>query len=75
MASTAASLATMKAIYDQLLANYTDAIASPKPSYSVDGQSVSWNEYVSALKDQIKETRIAIIALSGPCSVITRGGS
>lgn len=32
------------------------AAANPKPNYSVDGQSVSWGEYLKMLQEGIKST-------------------
>jgi hypothetical protein len=43
MANDAEQIATIRS---QALANIAAMTASPKPSYSIDGQSVSWNEYL-----------------------------
>ncbi len=36
-----------------LIAKYEEATANPKPSYSVDGQSVSHSEYRRSLLEEI----------------------
>lgn len=44
------------ALIQQIISNLADLLASPKPSYSIDGQSVSWSEYQSNLVDmQVRE--------------------
>lgn len=41
---------------ESLVTAYKAACAAPKPSYSIDGQSVSWGEYLKMLQDGIKAT-------------------
>lgn len=40
-------------IKSQTLARIVEITAAPKPSYSIDGQSVSWNEYLAQLKETV----------------------
>ena len=47
MPSDLEHLQTIKA---QTLALIADLTAHPKPTYSVDGQNVSWSEYLAALE-------------------------
>jgi hypothetical protein len=47
--------------------------ANPKPNYSVDGQSVSWAEFLKTLNDALMETRKAIRSLEGPMQKSMRG--
>lgn len=35
---------------DNIAAALADATANPKPNYSVDGQSVSWGDYLESLQ-------------------------
>ena len=46
------------AVYKTALTNLETALlaatVSPKPSYSIDGQSVSWAEYLKMLMDGIE---------------------
>ncbi|MGE3804156.1 MAG: hypothetical protein AB7K24_05740 [Gemmataceae bacterium] len=56
----------LQTTYDQLAANLAEITASPKPTYSIDGQKVSWAEYHRLLTDQLKAVRELIAADSGP---------
>jgi hypothetical protein len=38
---------------DNLLAKVAAVTADPKPTYSIDGQSVSYNEYYNSLLSQL----------------------
>ena len=40
-------------IRTQTLAQLEELRASPKPSYSIDGQNVSWTEYAESLQQTI----------------------
>ena len=46
-------LAQVQTIKTQTLANIVSITASPKPSYSIDGQSISWGEYLKQLQDTV----------------------
>lgn len=50
MATDAENIATIKSNALAILAEIT---ASPKPSYSIDGQSVSWTEYHAMLMGKV----------------------
>jgi hypothetical protein len=41
-------------IRTQTLAQLAELRAVPKPSYSIDGQEVSWTEYVRSLQETIE---------------------
>jgi hypothetical protein len=41
---------TIRTIKSQILALIAQITAQPKPSYSVDGQQVSWGEYLAQLQ-------------------------
>lgn len=45
-----------KALLDSTIAAIADLVSNPKVSYSIDGQSVSWNERLSQLNAIVKET-------------------
>ena len=47
------SLEQLKTIRSQTLARIAEITAEPKPSYSVDGQSVSWNDYLKTLRETV----------------------
>jgi hypothetical protein len=48
--SDADTIATIKT---QTLAIIATITASPKPSYSIDGQSISWGEYLAQLQQTV----------------------
>jgi hypothetical protein len=58
----------------QVKTNLTAALltisASPKPSYNIDGQQISWTEYMQMLLDQIKAVDAKLAAVS-PEEVVT----
>jgi hypothetical protein len=43
-------LEQLQAIKSRTLALIADLTANPKPTYSLDGQTVSWNQYLAALE-------------------------
>jgi hypothetical protein len=53
----------LRAALDALVTAYLTACQSPKPSYSIGGQSVSWTEYLRMLLDGIKGTAEALAYL------------
>lgn len=46
---------------NNLITKYKTVSANPKPSYSVDGQSVSWESYLSNLSSEIDKLNKLII--------------
>lgn len=70
MASYQANLITAK---EQVAARLVELTASPKPSYSVDGQSVSWESYFATLTNQLQALEQAIQRADGPFEVRTQG--
>ncbi len=65
---------------NQSLLNVTlalqDMTANPKPNYSLDGRSYSWNELMESLMKKQSELRVAIQEADGPfqCSSYGLGG-
>lgn len=61
------------------IVNVTALIASitanPQPTYSLDGQSVSWSEYLATLTAQLEKLQEAAVVLSGPYQLISQGVS
>jgi hypothetical protein len=70
MATISENLATAKA---NLAANLASITANPKPSYSVDGKSYSWTEYMTALLAAIKGIDDQLAADAGPSEVVICG--
>jgi hypothetical protein len=50
-----AVLDDLQAARTNVAARIAEITASPKPSYSLDGQSVSWESYLSTLTKQMQE--------------------
>lgn len=50
----------LKTARDNLATAYKNATSSPKPNYSVDGQSVSWADYLRMLAEQLTAVNEAI---------------
>lgn len=62
--------AELKTAAENLVTAYKAAAANPKPNYSIDGQSVSWGEYLKMLRNGIKETQ-ELIAFFEPVELRT----
>ena len=60
-------------IRDNVAARLAEITASPKPSYSVEGQSFSWTEYQSMLFKQLESANTAIAAAEGPFEIMSEG--
>lgn len=69
MPTDAEQLATIKSNY---LATLAAISADPKPSYNIDGQSVSWTEYQAMLMDKVKAIN-DLINDEGPFILNSRG--
>ena len=41
-------------IKTQILAVISDITAAPKPSYSIDGQTVEWSDYLKQLRSTVE---------------------
>lgn len=63
MPTTTEQIITIKS---QTLANIAAITAAPKPSYSIDGQSVSWGEYLKQLQETVKWCDEQLAAEAGP---------
>ncbi len=46
-------LKQLETIRSQTLAQLLDLRANPKPTYSIDGQTVSWTDYARSLQETI----------------------
>jgi hypothetical protein len=59
------SVEKMREMLDSVTDTLADVIANPKPSYSIDGQSVNWDAYVERLQRQIEWAREQIKEAEG----------
>jgi hypothetical protein len=66
------NLENLKTIRSQILQELADLTASRKPTYSVDGQTFSWNDYRSRLLSDLREVD-AQIAAEEPLESRTQG--
>lgn len=64
MATDAENLATIKS---QIIARIAEITAEKKPSYTIDGQSVSWQQYADSLWKQLAECDKQIQANGSDC--------
>ena len=46
-------LEQLRIIYSQTLAIIAQLTSDPKPSYTVDGQAVSWSDYLAKLQETV----------------------
>ena len=70
MATDAQNIATIRS---NLFASLATESANPKPSYSIDGQSVDWNGYRAAVLKQIADLNALMSAAEGPSETILQG--
>lgn len=54
-------VAAFKTAVEQLTTALLAATANPRPQYSIEGQSVSFNDYIRMLLDAIKTLNEAIL--------------
>lgn len=66
MATPPSNLSQLQTAKQQILANLVSITANPKPTYSLDGQSVSWESYHSMLVTQLAAINDLIVIESGP---------
>lgn len=72
MATVLENLETTQANIAAILVQIT---TNPKPTYSIDGQSVSWESYFKTLTDQLKAINELIAVQSGPFEYRTQAVS
>ncbi len=62
----------LKKIRQQTLERIEELTAQPKPSYTIDGQSVSWTEYLRQLQETVRWCETMIVAQK-PCEIVSQG--
>lgn len=70
MATRAENLSTS---LDNIAAQLADMTANPKPTYSIDGKSVSWGEHFRNLQDAYEKLSALRQIADGPIEVRSRG--
>lgn len=66
-----AAIDDLKAARDNMAARLKEITASPKPSYDMDGQRVSWTQYQTFLLDGIERLDKQIANDEGPYELDT----
>lgn len=64
----------LRTIRAQTLAIIAEITKTPKPTYSLDGQSVSWETYLKQLQATVSWCNTQIAA-SEPCEIRTQAGT
>ncbi|MCC6419934.1 MAG: hypothetical protein IT429_16995 [Gemmataceae bacterium] len=70
-----AALDDLVAARDNVARNLRKITESPKPSYSIDGESVSWDSLFAAYANQLAVLNQQIQLLGGPFELRTQGMS
>jgi len=71
--SLATALANLETARDNVTALLADLSAHPKPTYSLDGESYSWESYFSMLCGQLETLNKQIQVLGGPFEIKSSG--
>lgn len=69
----ATDLQNLQASRSNLITALVAATADPKPNYSINGQSVSWADYLKMLRSEISAMEQLIAAEDGPYEVVAQG--
>lgn len=67
------ALSHLQAALESLDAKIAEAMTNPRPSYSIEGQSVSWSEYRKSLLEERERLRGLILAEEGPYEANLQG--
>jgi hypothetical protein len=68
----ATALDNLTAAYNNVAANLAAITASPKPTYSLDGETYDWNQYFQLLTQQMLTLEEAIQRAAGPFEIRTQ---
>ncbi|MCL2744781.1 MAG: hypothetical protein FWE67_13110 [Planctomycetaceae bacterium] len=58
-------------IRSQILSVIAEITANPKPTYSIDGQSIKWNEYLAQLQKSVDWCNENIEKESAPIEIVS----
>lgn len=65
-------LQNLQTAREQIAANLATITAQPKPNYTIDGQSVSWQSLFASYTDQLAKLD-ALIAAAEPFEIHSQG--
>ena len=68
-----ADVDTLATIKTQILARIEEVTAAPKPTYTIDGQFIDWNNYLNTLLNQLDKVNTQISLAQGPIEVHQTG--
>ena len=68
------SIEQIRLIRQQTLERIAELTAQPKPTYSIDGQSVSWTEYLRQLQNIVLWCD-SLMLTEEPCVVISQAAA
>lgn len=68
----ASDLATIR---ENILARIAEVTSKPKPNYTIDGQTVSWQSYLDSLMKSLDAIDARIQANQEPFEFVSRGTS
>ena len=60
---------TLQTAYSNFCAILAQITANPRPTYSLDGKSVSWNEYYSMILSNMENVRRQMVLAGGPFEI------
>lgn len=67
--------ADLLASRDNIAKRIREITSDPKPTYSVDGQSISWGEYLTTLTNQLKVVEEAYQRAGAPFFILSKARS
>jgi hypothetical protein len=70
----ATDLEQLETIRSQALATIAEITANPKPSYTIDGQTVSWNSHLQQLRQTVDWCN-RHVAAAQPIEIRSQAGS
>jgi hypothetical protein len=64
---------TLSGIRTSLINRIAEVTSKPKPNYEIDGQKVSWQQYLDSLFAALKTIDEKLVQESGPYEYVSRG--
>lgn len=67
------SIATLQLALTNINNQIASITANPKPNYSINGQSISWGEFLKQLLDAQQDINQKIVIATGPDEYVMEG--
>jgi len=71
-ASSGSVLQNLQSAQLRLSRIYNDLLASPKPNYTVGGDTYQWSDYLAKIGAELDSVTKRIVAMEGPFEVVSR---